>query len=237
MVKICISILIILSLLIQYCSSQAIYSFKNIGAISTKTIALTFDDGPHAVLTPRLLDVLKQKNVKVTFFVMGVKAVIHPNILEREKSEGHEVANHVWDHPVISKISREVLHEQIEKTNNAINKAIGNIPLTMRPPYGNTNPKLNDHIKKNEQLSVIQWSYDTNDWKRPTPEELIKKSLKNVKAGDVILCHDIHPGTIEAMPKLIDGLKELGFNFATVSEMIELEKKDNQSKRNLRIVD
>jgi len=151
-------------------------------------------------LTPKLLDILKEKHANVTFFVMGIKVVMHPTIVARANAEGHEIANHVWDHPVLSKIPREQVHIQLTKTNEAIKNALGFLPSVMRPPYGNTNPRLNAFITKNENLPVIMWSLDTNDWKRPPPDKIVQFLLDKVKPGDVILCHDMHPGTIEAMP-------------------------------------
>jgi peptidoglycan/xylan/chitin deacetylase (PgdA/CDA1 family) len=199
-----------------------------------KRIALTFDDGPHGTLTPRLLDVLKQRKAKATFFVMGVKALMHPDILRRAHAEGHEIANHVWDHPVLSKIPREQVHDQIERTNTAIQSAISTAPKVMRPPYGNTNRGLNDFIFKNEKLKVVLWSYDTNDWKRPAPAEIVSKTVPKMKGGTVILCHDIHPGTIEAMPDLVDKLLAAGFEFATVSELVALQEGSAATARYLR---
>lgn len=134
--------------------------------IVNKTIALTFDDGPHSILTPRLLDILKTKNIKVTFFVMGIKVVMHPEIIKRAFDEGHEIANHVWNHPVLTKIKREDVQTQIERTSQAIESITNKKPTTMRPPYGNTNNRLNNFIYNNDKLSVILWSFDTQDWKR-----------------------------------------------------------------------
>jgi len=185
-----------------------------------KLVALTFDDGPHQQLTPRLLDVLKAKNAKATFYVMGVKAGLHPDILARAVSEGHDVANHVWDHPVLTKISREEVHEQIDSTSKAIAKATHITPVSMRPPYGNTNARLNDFISSTENMAVVMWSLDTLDWKHPSPQELISKAMKRVKAGDVLLCHDIHAGTIEAIPGLIDQLQAAGYTLVPVSLLL-----------------
>lgn len=209
---------------------STVYSFdeSKVG----KTIALTFDDGPHGTLTPRLLDVLKAKKVKATFFVMGVKVIMHPDILKRALAEGHEIANHVWDHPVLSKIPRDQVYDQIERTNKAIQDATSFTPKVMRPPYGNTNRGLNNFIFNKEKLKVIMWSYDTLDWKRPAPSEIVSKTVPNIKGGTVILCHDIHPGTIEAMPDLVDKLLAAGFTFATVTELVALQ--EGSSRRNLR---
>ena len=162
-----------------------------------KLIALTFDDGPHGTLTPQLLDILKTKNAKATFFVMGIKVEKHKGIIERAQSEGHEIANHVWDHPVLTKISFDRVYDQLLRTNNVIQSILSVAPKTMRPPYGNTNPKLNKYIEEKGNLSVIMWSLDTQDWKRPEPQTIIDLTMKKVKVGDIILCHDIHPGTIK----------------------------------------
>jgi peptidoglycan/xylan/chitin deacetylase (PgdA/CDA1 family) len=221
-----------LTLLCAAAELSTIYSFDEKKV--QKTIALTFDDGPHGTLTPRLLDVLKAKNVKVTFFVMGIKAVMHPDILKRAHEEGHEIANHVWDHPVLSKIPREQVHDQLERTTAAIQAAISVPPKVMRPPYGNTNKGLNEFIYKNDKLKVILWSYDTNDWKRPAPSEIVSKTVAKIKPGAVILCHDIHPGTIAAMPELIDKLHAAGYKFQTVSGLLAMQEQQAPARRHLR---
>ena len=174
----------------------AIYSVKS-QEEGQKNIALTFDDGPHGTLTPLLLDVLKVRNAKATFFVMGVKVANHKTVLERAHAEGHEIANHVWDHPVLTKITRNDVIDQLSRTNEAIKNTLGIIPKIMRPPYGNTNGKLNEFIQKKGNASVIMWSLDTLDWLRPDPKKIVTFTVKKAKIGDIILCHDIHPGTIE----------------------------------------
>jgi len=193
---------------------------------------LTFDDGPHAILTPKLLDILKEKKAKATFFVIGLKARMHPDILKRIVEEGHELANHTWNHPILSKLQVEDVHAQMEKTNQAIFEATNKKPEVMRPPYGNTNGKLNEYLTNNEKLKVIMWSIDTNDWRRPAPQAIVDKVTKSVKPGSVILCHDIHPGTIEAMPMLIDKLTEKGYQFVTVTEILSFP--DDSPHRYLR---
>eukprot|EP00607_Mallomonas_marina_P011163 CAMPEP_0182423568 /NCGR_PEP_ID=MMETSP1167-20130531/9606_1 /TAXON_ID=2988 /ORGANISM="Mallomonas Sp, Strain CCMP3275" /LENGTH=158 /DNA_ID=CAMNT_0024602669 /DNA_START=446 /DNA_END=922 /DNA_ORIENTATION=+ len=143
---------------------------------------------------------------------------MHPDILKRIVDEGHELANHTWNHPVLSKLQVEDVHAQMEKTNQAIFDATKKTPQVMRPPYGNTNGKLNDYLIKKEKLEVILWNIDTRDWTRPAPKAIAEKAIKQAKPGAVILCHDIHPGTIEAMPSLIDGLMAKGYQLVTVSQ-------------------
>ena len=190
-------------------------------ADGTKYVALTFDDGPHQILTPRLLDILKEKKAKATFYVMGVKVGIHPEIVARANNEGHEIGNHVYDHPVLTKIKPQELDHQIEVTAEAIKSATGGpAPKTLRPPYGNTNRKVNDNIAKKHGLDVIFWSYDVIDWRFPTKETIIEGALKNVNNGAIILAHDVHTNTINAMPGLIDALQKDGYKLITVSELI-----------------
>jgi len=150
--------------------------------------------------------------------------------------EGHEVANHAWNHPVLSKISYDEVSKQLQSTNKVLKQAINsnkgtNQITTMRPPYGNTNKKLNNYIQLHENLTVVMWSYDTNDWKRPGHTVILDPVLKNVKAGDVILCHDIHPGTIEAVPYIIDTMQSRGYAFASVKQMISLEDSLKKKKK------
>lgn len=114
---------------------------------------------------------------------MGVKVGMHPDILRRVHEEGHEIANHSWNHPVLSKIPRPSVIEQLHRTTAAIEEAIGVKPKTMRPPYGNTNKKLNDFIYQNQGLSVILWSLDTLDWRRPSSDEIVRRVVDNIKPG------------------------------------------------------
>ena len=181
-------------------SLNAIYSVK-LKEEGQQMIALTFDDGPHGTLTPLLLDALKEKNAKATFFVMGIKIATHKSIIERAIAEGHEIANHVWNHPVLTKISKEAVFDQLLRTNIAIKEVLNIEPKVMRPPYGNTNGKLNAFIQDKGNLSVIMWSLDTLDWKRPPPQQIVDLTVSKVKSGDIILCHDIHPGTIEVLTR------------------------------------
>lgn len=155
---------------------SALYNFPDVppvnGSANAKYVALTFDDGPHKVLTPRLLDALKNTKAKVTFFVMGIKVGMHPQILRRAISEGHEVANHAWNHPVLAKLPWEDVKQQLRSTSLRIANLTDVLPNVMRPPYGNTNRKLNDRIYKELGLPVIMWSLDTLDWQRPGVEKV-----------------------------------------------------------------
>ena len=189
-------------------------------------IAITFDDGPNAVLTPRLLDILKQRNIKATFFVLGELVQEHPEIVQRAIAEGHEVGNHSWDHKALNKLGEGGLQHELADTSAEITKAAGKPVTLMRPPYGATNPRLSRAIEKEYGMKVILWSVDPFDWKRPGPQVVEHRILTGTKPGSIILSHDIHPGTIEAMPTTLDALLAKGYKFVTVSELLVLESKN-----------
>ncbi|MEI7962530.1 MAG: polysaccharide deacetylase family protein [Verrucomicrobiota bacterium] len=193
--------------------------------VDRPVIAMTFDDGPSAVLTPRLLDMLKQRNIKATFFVLGQLVQEHPEIVARAIAEGHEVANHSWDHKALNKLGEGGFQHELSDTSSEITKAGGKPVTLMRPPYGATNPRLNRAIEKEYGMKVILWSVDPLDWKRPGPQVISQRILAGAKPGAIILAHDIHPGTIEAMPATLDALQAKGFKFVTVTELMAMESK------------
>jgi len=186
-------------------------------------IAMTFDDGPSDKLTPKLLDLLAARHIKATFFVIGENVAEHPEIVARAAREGHEIGNHSWSHPNFSRMSDEGIRSQLRKTDDAIRSAIGTSPTLLRPPYGNLGARQKKWINEEFGYKIILWDVDPNDWKRPGPMVVSNRILKETRAGSIVLSHDIHPGTIEAMPTTLDQLAEKGFKFVTVSELIGLE--------------
>jgi len=187
-------------------------------------IALTFDDGPHATLTPRLLDILKEKGVKATFFVLGECVVANPAVLQRAASEGHEIGNHSWDHKSFLKGGGSGVASEINQTNAAIENALGKKPVLVRPPYGATNAAITKRLNEEYGLKVVMWDVDPLDWKVRNSAHVKAEILKSTKPGSIVLSHDIHPTTIDAMAETIDALKEKGFKFVTVSELIAMDR-------------
>jgi peptidoglycan-N-acetylglucosamine deacetylase len=183
-------------------------------------IALTFDDGPNPTLTPKLLDLLAARHLKATFFVVGQNAADHPDILKRAVREGHEIANHSWSHPNLGKMSDEAVRRELQKTDDAITAAIGKRPTLLRPPYGSITARQKKWIHDEFGYRIIIWDVDPLDWKRPGPSVVTARILKETKAGSIVLAHDIHPPTIEAMPRTFDQLIEKGFKSVTVTELL-----------------
>jgi peptidoglycan-N-acetylglucosamine deacetylase len=185
-------------------------------------VAMTFDDGPHATLTPKLLDLLAQRKIKATFFVLGENAQRHPEILTRAIAEGHEIGNHSWSHPNLAKLSNEALRSQLQRTDDVIAQAIGSHPKIMRPPYGELTPKQRQWVNSEFGYKVILWEVDPLDWKEPGPSIVAQRIIRETKPGSIMLSHDIHAQTIAAMPETFDALLAKGFKFVTVSELLSL---------------
>src|SRR5256886_14145451 len=185
-------------------------------------IALTFDDGPSAKLTPKLLDLLATHHIKATFFVIGENVAEHPEIVARAAREGHEIGNHSWSHPYFARMSDDNVRSQLRRTDDAIRNAIGIRPTLLRPPYGSITAREKRWIHDEFGYRIILWDVDPYDWKRPGPAVVRNRILKETLPGSIVLSHDIHPGTIEAMPSTFDALEAKGFKFVTVSELIRM---------------
>jgi peptidoglycan/xylan/chitin deacetylase (PgdA/CDA1 family) len=187
-------------------------------------VAMTFDDGPSAENTPRLLEMLKQRNIKATFFLIGQNAASIPDIVRRILADGHEIGNHSWTHPQLSKLSDDRVTAEITKTQDAIKDASGFIPTLLRPPYGAITPRQREWIQTQFGLNIILWSVDPLDWKRPGASVITQRILGQVRPGAIILSHDIHKQTVDAMPATLDGLIAKGYKFVTVSQLIAMNK-------------
>ncbi len=185
---------------------------------------MTFDDGPHPTQTPRLLEMLKQRNIKATFFCVGQCVAEYPEIAKRIVAEGHEIANHSWSHPLLSKMSEASVRDQIEKTHQALKQAVGFDVKLFRPPYGGFTERQRTWANAAYGYKIILWDVDTLDWKHHDPAQTEAIALKESKAGSIILQHDIHKTTIDAMPATLDALAAKGFKFVTVSELIAMDK-------------
>ena len=185
-------------------------------------IAMTFDDGSSPGNTTRLLDILKQRNIKVTFFMIGPNVVAHPEIARRALAEGHEIGNHSWTHPQLSKLSDQRVTEEITKTQEAIKNACGFTPTLLRPPYGAITKRQREWIENQFGLNVILWSVDPLDWKRPGASVITQRILSGAQSGAIILSHDIHQQTVDAMPATLDALLAKGYKFVTVSQLIAM---------------
>jgi len=185
-------------------------------------IAMTFDDGPHPQNTPRLLDMLRERNIKATFYVTGRSVNLYPQITRRIVAEGHEIGNHTWTHPNLRKLSNTQVRSELNRTRDIIISTCGVKPRTMRPPYGALSQSQRAWIHKEYGYPTILWSVDPEDWKKPGPSVVTSRILNNTRNGGIVLAHDLHKPTIDAMPATFDGLLRKGFKFVTVSQLLTL---------------
>lgn len=188
-------------------------------------VALTFDDGPNPHTTPQVLDILRRYRAKATFFVVGENAARYKHIVSRAASEGHEIGSHTWDHASLVKLSRANIVSQMDRTAAAIREAIGHAPTVMRPPYGATNPAIIEMLAERYGTPSILWSVDTQDWKHPGVSVVVHRAVDRAKNGSIILLHDIHASTLDAVEGVVRGLQARGFRLVTVSELIEMGRR------------
>jgi peptidoglycan/xylan/chitin deacetylase (PgdA/CDA1 family) len=182
-----------------------------------KCIALTFDDGPGPY-TGQLLDTLAARGVRATFFVLGENATHSPELVRRIGQEGHELANHGYDHSDLSGLSTVEAASQLARTQRAVYAASGIWPRLMRPPYGATDAGV-DKVTRRLGLPQILWTVDTMDWQMQESASVIKHATGRPRHGGIVLLHDIHKSSVEAVPRIIDRLHRKGFNIVTVSEL------------------
>ncbi len=180
-----------------------------------KLVALTFDDGPSSATTPRLLDILSEKDVMVTFFVLGNMARGNPDIILRAKKEGHTIASHTMYHQNLIRISASAAESDISEAKNVISSILGTAPTLTRPPYGN----INDVVRNSTGTPLILWSVDTLDWKSKNVDAILATAREQVHDGAIILMHDIYDTTIDAVSLLVDEFRNDGYEFVTVQEL------------------
>ena len=190
-----------------------------------KYVAITFDDGPSSVYTPQILDILQRHGARATFFVLGENAARNKGLLARAVSEGHEIANHTYSHIKMTAVSNQTVAREIEKTGEIIKSATGFYPTTMRPPYGAINSELVDKMYNVYGMHSVLWDVDTRDWQHPGVNTVVQRAVGNAQPGSIILLHDIHASTVNAVEDIVTGLQARGFKLVTVSQLIEMGRR------------
>jgi peptidoglycan/xylan/chitin deacetylase (PgdA/CDA1 family) len=194
---------------------------------SATEVALTFDDGPDPVDTPRLLDLLRQKGIKATFFVVGRRADEHPEIVRRAWEEGHLIANHTWSHqPLFCFLPPWRLRQEIERGTESIRRACGRRPRYFRSPVGLRHPFLRPYLEQ-AGLTFVSWRLRSRDTHIRNAQRLAERIVNNAHGGDIILLHDHRPdgarAMLEALPGVIDKLRARGFEFVLAGSRGEAE--------------
>lgn len=179
-------------------------------------IAFTFDDGPHPVWTEKLLDGLKERGIRATFFVIGQSAEEHPELIQRMLEEGNQVGNHTYSHVQLTACKTDQALEQIQKTQEVIYDATGFQPRYIRPPFGSWNEVLQDKTN----LQSVLWDVDPYDWKVQNTDIIVQRILEQTEDGSIILLHDVYEESVEAALKVADIFLERGYRFCTVDEIM-----------------
>lgn len=183
-------------------------------------VALSFDDGP-GTFTPNVLDALKSKGVVATFFMIGENTQKHPDFVKKVHDAGHEIGNHTWDHPDLTKLSSDSQKDEIQKTNDVINKLTGASPHWLRPPYGNFDDDT-ENVLSSLGMQKVLWNVDTRDWSGLSADDIYNRAVDGLKDGAIILMHDgvnNSSETAKAVPKIIDTIKNQGYEIVTISNL------------------
>lgn len=181
-------------------------------------VALTFDDGP-CDNTDRLLDIFAEHGGKCTLFMLGQAMDYYADTLVRATEEGHEVASHSWYHPELTTLDYQGITDQLADTRDKIFEITGKEANLMRPPYGSTDDRV-VAVAEHEGISLIKWSVDTMDWATLNADAVYESVMSEAYDGAIILCHDLHSTTVDAMERAVPDLIEAGYQLVTITELL-----------------
>lgn len=184
--------------------------------VDSKKIAITFDDGPHPYYTEQLLDGLKEREAKATFFVLGEHAEQYPELVQRMSEEGHLIGNHTYSHIQLTQRNSEAFKEELVKTSELIENLTGQEVQYVRPPYGTWNKKF----EKELNMFPVLWNIDPLDWSSKNVSGIVQKVTAKAKENSIILMHDEYKTTVTAALQIIDELQKEGYEFVTVEELL-----------------
>ncbi len=226
-----IAILVLFSFLTAFCSLGAERDVYHRVSTEEKVVAITFDDGPHPKTTDAILDVLREQDAKATFFVIGQNLKLYGRATVRAAEEGHEIGNHTYSHPMLSRMAREALVREIADTGALIEDVTGTFPTLFRPPEGYCGGAV-CRLAAENGLSVVLWSIDTRDWTGAPTAEIVKNVMKNITPGSIILFHDYggrESHTVAALKEILPRLSAAGYRFVTVSELLSYSTSAGES--------
>ena len=179
-------------------------------------IALTFDDGPHPAYTEKLLEGLRERGVKATFFVVGENIPGNEKLIAQMEEDGHLIGNHTYDHADISKLSDKENCMELQKTSALVKEITGHDTAYVRPPFGNWKDSMDCKVS----MIAVKWTIDTLDWQSRNVAEIVNKVMRQVSDHDIILMHDYYSTSVEAALQIVDQLKKQGYEFVTVEDLI-----------------
>ena len=193
------------------------------GSGAKPEVALTFDDGPEDVITPQVLDILREYRITATFFFKGNQLDHYTGVVKQAYTDGNLIASHAYSHQELDKMNQTDIDKEIVASDRAFKRVIGVVPAMIRPPFGSINQDVLN-VCQNQQEKIILWSIDTLDWSEPEPEHIAKNVLDNVRPGDIILMHSVkdQEATVQALPLIIRGLQAKGYTMVNLSELLKI---------------
>ncbi|MCC5891121.1 polysaccharide deacetylase family protein [Exiguobacterium sp.] len=187
-----------------------------------KYVALTFDDGPHPTVTPKVLEALEAYDARATFFMLGSQIEFYPDVAKAVASAGHELANHTEHHPNLAQLPLDGIEAELESVDQRIEQLVGERAKLVRPPYGAKNEEVERVIEMRGQTLAL-WTVDSLDWSHRNPSEMHKLIVDGVHPSAVVLMHDIHASTAEGLPRVLATLEREGYEFVTMSELLTIQ--------------
>ena len=181
-----------------------------------KKIALTFDDGPHPIYTPELLEGLKERGVVATFFVTGANATLYPELIEQMQGDGHVVGNHTYHHVQLSSVGEEIFIQELKETNRVLEGILEEEVVYVRPPFGDWTKSIEQEIN----MLPVLWDIDPLDWCTGNSNQIVKRVLDKAEENSIILMHDEYASSVDAALEIIDKLKDDGYEFVTVDQIL-----------------
>ncbi|MBU0686725.1 MAG: polysaccharide deacetylase family protein [Candidatus Margulisbacteria bacterium] len=212
-----VTFIIIITASIAY--AQVMYQ-----ALPSNKVALTFDDGPSKGYTERVLDILQKENAKATFFVLGLKVAMNPDILKRMYEEGHEIGSHTYYHTDLDAMDNEEFESELKTTTELIEDITGKKDELFRPPHGRLTYEKRK-ILEEKGYDIVMWSVHADDFSYPngwvrSSEAIAERVINSVHGGDIVLMHDRTNQLVEALPQIVKELKAKGYKFVTISELV-----------------
>lgn len=177
-------------------------------------VALTFDDGPYAPVTEKILKVLEKYNARATFFCVGNRIPSYTEVVKKAYSQGCQIASHTYEHKVLNNLKKNQINAQIKKTDRELQKVVGCSTTALRPPGG----FVNDRVKKAVKIPMVCWNVDSEDWKSRNTKKVLGR-CRTIEDGDIVLMHDLYPTTAKAVTALVPQLHKKGFQMVTVDEL------------------
>jgi peptidoglycan/xylan/chitin deacetylase (PgdA/CDA1 family) len=200
-------------------TDDAKINFIKSGPAVGNRIALTFDDGPTPGVTDRILDELQRRQLHASFFMIGQRVAAAPDLARRVLDEGHDIGNHTFTHLNLTTLPDQQAEDEIEKTQDIMDGVLHHRPAWFRPPFGALRQNQAALLAE-KGMAVVLWSIDSGDWSHPASQKIANDVLSATLSGSIILCHDLHSQTADAVGPILDGLLERGFTFCTVSTLL-----------------